>query len=315
MLRHLFALLMVLAASPLRAEVAAVIDDTTERFVLRHVHNEVFGRLNLSGFGHGDQVQPYTPEYELAKCENLGSRQIATARQKHLNMQVLIARYNLVRLWTQDLCHGKSDVTPSPAEAKAWLLELTEVKAGEWPLLDTHEMLAEVYLFGAPGVPPDYPTGLIYLNREAKQEKSKMNFGRVALTMSYVFEHGMGVLVDLARAREWLQRSVDAGNWYAKILMAQATELGLDVNRDEAAAFSAYQQLSGNNTASIWFRLGVMYLDGRGTSKDPCKAQDLFTKVSQADRGPIVNAKKHLDQIRQQNLCPADPLHPPSKSN
>lgn len=42
LLRHLFALLMVLAASPLRAEVAAVIDDTTERFVLRHVHNEVF---------------------------------------------------------------------------------------------------------------------------------------------------------------------------------------------------------------------------------------------------------------------------------
>lgn len=286
---------------------AAVIDGATERFMLRSVHNEVFGRLDLVNLGPGDQANPYVPIYQPANCENLGSRQITKARQEHESVDVFIARYNMVRLWTQDLCHGHSDVLPSSEEAKTWLVELaTRVKIGKSPFLDTHEMLAEFYLFGAPGFAPDYTAGLAYLNQEKKQEE-KMHFGRIALTLSYVYEHGLGVPLDPAKAREWVQRAFDAGNRDAEILMAQAREVGFGVERDEAGAFAAYQKLSGDNTASIWFRLGLMYLDGRGTSKDPCKAQEFFTKASQSDRGPMANAKKHLVQIRQQNLCPAAP--------
>jgi tetratricopeptide (TPR) repeat protein len=228
---------------------------------------------------------------------------IEKARSTQLNLETFIARYNLVAVWLGNLCHGKSDVLPSPEEAKAWLLGIANSKlpGNAAQSLGTHRMLVQLYLFGAPDSPPDYPAALAYLNEGVRTEAHPPN-----LTLSYVYEQGLGVPKDPAQARVWLERAATAGSQEAKMLLAQANEL-----KNETEAFSSYLELSKTVYPPVWFRLGLMYLQGRGTQKDPCKAQEMFQKALSHPWNPVPQAKKYLDQIREQNLCPQTALtHP-----
>jgi TPR repeat protein len=308
-MKPIFALLVILTAGPLQAQLQLGIDDDTERIVLRYAHNEFNQHWYVKALvpdKSGD-----APLMAGVKCEHFGSEQMAKARQIPGGMDIYVARYNLVKLWMQDICHGKSDVLPSPEEAKAWLIDMTGLRraSDDAPFLDSRAMLINMYLFGAPGVPPDYAAGLAYLNKEVKAKPG------YALDLFYVYEHGLGVPPDQAKAREWFQHAYDLGGLGPRILVAQAKELGLGVDRDEAAALAAYQEFAKTIDPPVWFRLGRMYLEGRGTPKNPCKAKEFFTKALQRVWDPVQQAQKYLDQIRQQNLCPAEPLPLPPKSN
>lgn len=289
--RTLAALLLVLAAGPLWAQVkAAIADDGTERIVLKSGTDEFYQDFYVETFVKGQDGQ-LEPLVAAVRCQTLGSQLLGKAQSPEYNPETLLARYNLVSLWLGNLCHGKSDAVPTAEEAKAWLLGIVRSKLPGTldRSLRTHQMLAQLYLFGAPGSPPDYPAALAFLNEELKS-----NASFPALCLSYVYEHGLGVPQDAAQAHIWLERAATAGNPDAKMLLIQARE-----QNNGAEAFSSYLAMSKAVYQPVWFRLGLMYLEGRGTEKDPCKAQEMFQNA--AVRVP--QSKKYLDQIRQQKLC------------
>jgi hypothetical protein len=287
-------LLLTLAACPALADLTTVIaDDGTDRIVLKNGIDEFQQRFYVKTL-IPDQVNGVAPIMDSAPCATLGSQLVEKARSAQLDLEGFVARYNLVNLWLGNICHGKSDVLPTPEEAKRWLLQIVHstFPGNGHRNLRTQNMLVQLYLFGAPGSPPDYPAALALL----KEEVAK---GHFLIYMSYVYEHGLGVPKDLDQARSWLQRDADAGGHYGKMLLAQANEL-----HNDAEAFSSYLELSkAAYPTPVWFRLGLMYLEGRGTQKDPCKAQEMFQKAASAVWNPVPQAKKYLDQIRDQKLC------------
>jgi len=301
--RILAVLLLVLAACPLSAQITPEIaDDGTDRIILKHATNE-FNQQNYVTTLLRSNDGNAGPLMEKVHCETLGSQNLEKARSTQLNLETFIARYNLVNLWLGNLCHGKSDVLPTPEEAKAWLLGIagSTLPGNAAQSLGTHRMLVQLYLFGAPGSAPDYPAALALLNEQVKTESRPP-----ALSLSYVYEHGLGVPKDQVQARAWLERGAEAGSPDAKMLLAQAKEF-----KNDAEAFNSYLELSKAVYPPVWFRLALMYLEGRGTQKDPCKAQEMFQKAASHYWSPVPQAKKYLDQIRAQNLCRQTALKQP----
>ena len=295
--QNLVALLLVLAACPVWAQVTTVIaDDGTERIVLKSGADEFFQQEYAKTLLPGPDGR-VAPVFDAAPCATLGSQSLQIVRSGQVTIEVLVARYNLVNLWLGNVCHGKSDAAPDPAEARKWLLSLQYADFGKGLQLfaDSHKMLAQFYLFGAPGFAPDYPSALALLKEEVK---GKASFP--ALCFYYMYEYGLGVPKDAPQAHVWLEKAAAAGNSDAEMLLAQAMELS-----DQAKAFNSYLELSKSVLPPVWFRLGLMYLEGRGTQKNPCKAQEMFQKAAGHYWSPAPQAKKYLDQIREQKLCTA----------
>ena len=238
------------------------------------------------------------PILGMAPCGSVGSQYLDLARSYGAGSD--IARYNMVRLWMGKMCDGKSDALPKPAEAKAWLDELAGFRhmPDGAPFLDVHEMLADRYIFGAPGIEPDYAAALAFLTREVKTRPRES-----ALYLAYLYEHGLGAPADEAQAKAWIERAAKAGNRDARALLAQADELGLGTARDETRALGEYLAISKGAAAPVWLRLGLMYFDGRGAPMDGCQAKHWFEKAAAALDTP--QAKARLDQISAKDLCPA----------
>jgi TonB family protein len=285
----LAALVLISTACPVWAQLrTGIAYDETERIILERATDEFRQDFYVKALYTGPDGS-LVPVLQKVHCETMGSQNLEKARSAQFNVEVFIARYNLVDLLLGNVCHGKSDVLPSPEEAKAWLLGIKR------PILGTDRMLVQLYLFGAAGSPPDYSAALALLKKEVKTKDSFP-----ALDLSYIYEHGLGVPNDAVQSRVWLERAAEAGNIDAKMLLVQAKEL-----RNEAEAFSSYLELSKSVAPPAWFRLGLMYLEGRGTRKDPCKAQEMFQKAATHFWPPVMQAMKYLNQIREQNLCPS----------
>lgn len=263
-------------------------------------HRLVLARLpasfeaELSGMAEGD-----IPVFDVAKCETLGSRHITLARSADLDMDVIIARYNLVSLWTGNLCGGKSDVMPAGAEALAWLEELAGLSRQEdgAPFIDARRRLAEVLVFGAPGIEPDRARAQTYIAEEAKRDPSMLLFA------AHMAEQGLGTPKDGAHSLALIRQAAERGNADAGALLAQAQELGLDTARDEAAAMARYEKLARAVSPTVWFRLGLMLMDGRGTKTDACRARDYLRQAAEHASAPVPVAREYLSRITEQKLC------------
>ena len=242
-----------------------------------------------------------TPVFGVAGCATLGSRLAGWARSAELNLDVLVARYNLVNMWSGNLCGGKTDVMPSGAEAKAWLDDLAGLSRAEdgAPFIDARRRLAEVLVFGAPGVAPDLARAKIYLAAEAARDPSMLLFS------AYMAERGLGGAPDRAQALVQIRAAADRGNADAEALLAQAQELGLGVTRDEAGALARYERLAGLVAPPVWFRLGLMLLDGRGTKADACRAGQFLQRAAGHAWAPVPVAADYLKRLSDQASCPA----------
>ena len=240
------------------------------------------------------------PVFDTAQCANLGGRLIERARSRAMTMDVIVARYNLVNVWTGNLCAGKTDVMPASGEATSWLEELaglsrTEDGAG---FIDARKRLAEVLVFGAPGVSSDLRRAQEYLVEEARRDSGML------LYSAYMAERGLVGAPDRDRALALIRQAAERGNEDGEALLAQAYELGLGVARDEAGAFARYERLSKKVRPTVWFRIGLMLLDGRGTKADPCRAKK-FLELATHGWTPIPAAKEYLSKIGDQVRCPA----------
>jgi len=281
---------------------------TSARAELRvTVSNDTDHRLELSRLPASFQAELVRltandiPMFDVAKCETLGSRHITLARATDLNMDVIVARYNLVNMWTDNLCSGKTDVMPKGTEAMAWLEELAGLSRQEdgAPFIDARRRLAEVLVFGAPGIEPDLARAQTYLAEEAKRDPSMLLFA------AHMSEQGLATTPDRARSLALIREAADRGNADARALLAQAQELGLEIARDEAAAAAQYEQLSRAVVPPVWFRLGRMLLEGRGVKADPCRARELLQLAAEHAFAPVPVAREYLDKVPDQKQCPA----------
>jgi TPR repeat protein len=206
----------------------------------------------------------------------------------------------MMNVWTGNLCGGVTDAMPTSTEARAWLEELAELSREEddAPFVDARRRLAEVLVFGAPGVAPDYAAARAYIVGEAPRDPQML------LYLAYMAEHGLGGDADQARALDYLRQAEALGNASASALLAQAREFGSGVVRDEAAAFARYEQLARHAVAPpVWFRLGLMYLEGRGVSRDPCRARQWLDAAAGHAWTPVPQARPYLETIRAEGLC------------
>lgn len=277
-----------------RAELGITIsDEAPHRIVLSRV--PASPDAELEGLT-GDDV----PMFNVARCDTLGSRLIGQARASALNMDAIVARYNLVNMWSGNLCGGKTDVMPKAAEAMAWLDELAGLSRAEdgAPFIDARQRLAEVLVFGAPGIEPDLARAQAYVADEGRHDPAMLLFA------AFMAELGLAGTPDAARALALIRESADRGNADASALLAQAEELGLGISRDEAAAAKRYEQLSRFTSPPVWFRLGLMLREGRGVKEDQCRARHLLQNAAEHPSAPVRVARDYLDRTTDHRPCP-----------
>lgn len=277
-----------------RAELGITVsNDSDHRLVLSR--RPVSVEAELVGLAKDD-----VPMFDVIRCDTLGSRLIGQARASELNMDVIVARYNLVNVWSGNICGGKTDVMPTGEEARTWLEELAGLSRQEdgAPFIDARRRLAEVLIFGAPGVEPDLPRAQAYIAGESKRDPEMLLFA------AYMAGRGLGGTADPARYVSLIRQAADRGNVDASALLAQALELGEGAKRDERAAVARYEEISRYVMPPIWFRLGLMLKDGRGVKADPCRARDFLTLAAEHNTASVPAARAYLEEISAGRACP-----------
>lgn len=278
-----------------RAELRVTVSDSADhRLVLSQQPASFQGEL--VGLAEEDK-----PLFGVVTCATLGSRLIKLARSNELSLEVIVARYNLVNMWTGNLCGGKTDLMPTGTEAKAWLEDLAGLSRAEdgAPFIDARKRLAEVLVFGAWGVAPDHPRATVYLEEEAQRDPGML------LYAAYIAEHGLAGAPDAARSLTFIREAAERGDQDAGAMLAQSYELGLGVARDEAGAFACYERLSRNVLPAVWFRLGRMLFEGRGTKADACRAKRLLQQAAGHASAPVLAAREYLSRIGEIAGCPS----------
>lgn len=292
------ALLLALAAllcvsTVAHAELKVIVSpDGDHRLVLANAPDDV--QAELTGFAEGD-----IPFFDRVDCGAIGARLLPLARVEDLSIEVIVARYNLINVWTGNLCPG-AEVEGLPAqEVRAWLIEVAGLRRAEdgAPFLDARERLLEMYIFGAPGLAPDPAAARAHMAGDTASAYSEGEPGRdprAPLYLAYLHQHGLGGPVDEAAAASALRSAARAGNAEARALLAQARELGLGISRDEAGAYAEYAALASTVWPAVWYRLGLMLRDGRGVVADACAARRWLERAAGHTWSPVPAAREAL---------------------
>jgi len=289
-----FSLALALAIPSARAELGVGVSSDSEHRLLL-IQRPPSMQAELIGLAEND-----IPFFGPADCATLGARHLETARSGALNLEVIVARYNIINVWTGNLCAGGSDVSVQPGEARAWLDELAGLRRAEdgAAFIDARRRFAEMLVFGAPGVGPDYAEARRYLAQVAAADPAML------LYLAYLAENGLGSPPDQEQALRDLRAASARGVAEAETLLVQASELGLlGLARNEAEAAARYARLAESVNPPVWFRLGRMLLEGRGAPRDPCRARELFERARSHAWSPVTAAGLYLDQIQEQALC------------
>ena len=142
---------------------------------------------------------------------------------------------------------------------------------------------------------------------------------KAAFDLGNMYQGGLGVRPDYAKAREWYEKAAAGGNDEAQFNLGVYYENGLgDVKQDYAKAREWYEQAAENGHVKAQYSLAWFYLMGLGGKQDSAKAREWLTKA--ADGGELFASlalgylyqggledywklayywKKDLDQARQ----------------
>ena len=93
----------------------------------------------------------------------------------------------------------------------------------------------------------------------------------------------MGGNVNDAAAANYYARAVTSGSDIAKLFLGRLYEDGLGVPRDGAKAMALYQDAADKGVASAQYRLGLGYNLGLGGLRDDAKAHFWLSKAMKAD--------------------------------
>lgn len=149
------------------------------------------------------------------------------------------------------------------------IVSMSDDKRDNWTKSYLNYRICKMYEYGL-GVTQDYSSAI---------EHYKLSENKYAyFALGNIYKYGSGVETDYAKAFDYYMRSLSSkgGMPFASYAVGQAYELGQGVEKDLTSAHNFYAEaLTGlekvftkNHDDNISYKIGMMYLNGKGTDID-----------------------------------------------
>lgn len=149
------------------------------------------------------------------------------------------------------------------------IVSMSDDKRNNWTKSYLNYRIGKMYEYGL-GVTQDYSSAI---------EHYKLSENKYAyFALGNIYKYGSGVETDYAKAFDYYMRSLSSkgGMPFASYAVGQAYELGQGVEKDLTSAHNFYAEaLTGlekvftkNHDDNISYKIGMMYLNGKGTDID-----------------------------------------------
>lgn len=190
----------------------------------------------------------------------------------------IIATYDIGKLYdSQMLKSNDGDTLSQQYYSKAFedfhkllsIVSMSDDKRDNWTKSYLNYRIGKMYEYGL-GVTQDYNSAI---------EHYKLSENKYAyFALGNIYKYGSGVETDYAKAFDYYMRSLSSkgGMPFASYAIGQAYELGQGVEKDLSSAHNFYAEaLNGlekvftkNHDDNISYKIGMMYLNGKGTDID-----------------------------------------------
>lgn len=190
----------------------------------------------------------------------------------------IIATYDIGKLYdSQMLKSNDGDTLSQQYYSKAFedfykllsIVSMSDDKRDNWTKSYINYRIGKMYEYGL-GVTQDYNSAI---------EHYKLSENKYAyFALGNIYKYGSGVETDYAKAFDYYMRSLSSkgGMPFASYAVGQAYELGQGVEKDLSSAHNFYAEaLTGlekvftkNHDDTISYKIGIMYLNGKGTDID-----------------------------------------------
>ena len=201
--------------------------------------------------------------------------EILSAESKSGN---ILATYDIGKLYdSQMLKSNDGDTLSQQYYSKAFedfhkllsIVSMSDDKLDNWTKSYLNYRIGKMYEYGL-GVTQDYNSAI---------EHYKLSENKYAyFALGNIYNYGSGVETDYAKAFDYYMRSLSSkgGMPFASYAVGQAYELGQGVEKDLSSAHNFYAEaLTGlekvftkNHDDNISYKIGMMYLNGKGTDID-----------------------------------------------
>lgn len=190
----------------------------------------------------------------------------------------ILATYDIGKLYdSQMLKSNDGDTLSQQYYSKAFMdfhkllsiVSMSDDKRDNWTKSYLNYRIGKMYEYGL-GVTQDYSSAI---------EHYKLSENKYAyFALGNIYKYGSGVETDYAKAFDYYMRSLSSkgGMPFASYAVGQAYELGQGVEKDLSSAHNFYAEaLTGlekvftkNHDDNISYKIGMMYLNGKGTDID-----------------------------------------------
>lgn len=190
----------------------------------------------------------------------------------------ILATYDIGKLYdSQMLKSNDGDTLSQQYYSKAFedfhkllsIVSMSNDKRDNWTKSYLNYRIGKMYEYGL-GVTQDYNSAI---------EHYKLSENKYAyFALGNIYKYGSGVETDYAKAFDYYMRSLSSkgGMPFASYAVGQAYELGQGVEKDLSSAHNFYAEaLTGlekvftkNHDDNISYKIGMMYLNGKGTDID-----------------------------------------------
>lgn len=190
----------------------------------------------------------------------------------------ILATYDIGKLYdSQMLKSNDGDTLSQQYYSKAFedfykllsIVSMSDDKRDNWTKSYLNYRIGKMYEYGL-GVTQDYNSAIEHY----KLSENKYAF----FALGNIYKYGSGVETDYAKAFDYYMRSLSSkgGMPFASYAVGQAYELGQGVEKDLSSAHNFYAEaLKGlekvftkNHDDNISYKIGMMYLNGKGTDID-----------------------------------------------
>lgn len=190
----------------------------------------------------------------------------------------IIATYDIGKLYDSQMLKSKDgDTLSQQYYSKAFedfhkllsIVSMSNDKRDNWTKSYLNYRIGKMYEYGL-GVTQDYNSAIEHY----KLSENKYAF----FALGNIYNYGSGVETDYAKAFDYYMRSLSSkgGMPFASYAVGQAYELGQGVEKDLSSAHNFYAEaLNGlekvftkNHDDNISYKIGMMYLNGKGTDID-----------------------------------------------
>ncbi len=126
----------------------------------------------------------------------------------------------------------------------------------------------------------DYDTKLEYFNKVVEEGNEPFYIALAMNEIGYMYQEGMGVEQDYAKALEWLEKAADFGNSSAMNNIGYSYYYGVGVEQDYAKALEWFEKAADLRNSSAMDWIGSIYREGLGVEQDYTKALEWYEKAA-----------------------------------